>query len=175
MGLNYQNLDERTRKYMLEEIEIVIGDGSIYISAYLTDQGKTEWPELLKQAAVNGSDATLALQLPGRLLDKVQRRTPSGGFTMAKVPYTAPETMAEGEFNRFYVRAICRRAIDDGITSVIAYRAKEVAVPRPESQAKIGQTFDPKVILEDLRTSAGVEPSLGLPPGPNSGLTVKLP
>jgi len=32
MGLRYENLDETTRRYMNEEIERDIADGSIYIS-----------------------------------------------------------------------------------------------------------------------------------------------
>ena len=43
--------------------------------------------------------------------------------------------------------------------------------PRPESQAKVGALFDAKQLLNDLRTSQGVEPALGIPPGPNSGLS----
>ena len=47
--------------------------------------------------------------------------------------------------------------------------------PRPESEAKIGKTIAPQSLLDDLRKNIGVEPALGLPPGPNSGLSVKLP
>ena len=82
--------------------------------------------------------------------------------------------MAEGEFNRFYVRGLCRRAIEDDIHGLIVYRAKAVAVPRPGSEEKIGTSVDPTAILADLRVAIGVEPALGMPPGPNSGLTVKL-
>lgn len=94
---------------------------------------------------------------------------------MAKVPVTAPDTLAEGEFNRFYARGLCARAIADGIPDVEVYRGKQVQRPRPESQSKIGNRINVKALLEDLRKSQGVEPALGLPPGPNSGLTVRLP
>ncbi len=83
--------------------------------------------------------------------------------------------MAEGEFNRFYVRGLCRRAIEDGIQQLIIYRAKAVMTPRPGSEEKIGTSVDSAAILADLRTTIGVEPALGMPPGPNSGLTLKLP
>jgi hypothetical protein len=53
------------------------------------------------------------------------------------------------------------------------YRGKDVQNPRPESQALIGRRLPAQSLLDDLRTAQGVEPALGLPPGPNSGLTVR--
>ena len=83
--------------------------------------------------------------------------------------------MGEGEFNRYYCRGLCRRAIEEGVAQLQVYRAKAVAEPRPASQAKIGALVDPAAILDDLRRTQGVEPALGLPPGPNSGLTLRFP
>jgi len=39
----------------------------------------------------------------------------------------------------------------------------------------IGKRKSAKTLLEELRKSQGVDPALGLPPGPNSDLTVRLP
>jgi hypothetical protein len=177
MPLNYLNLDARTRGFIVEEIDMAVSDGSIYLSNFLTEVGKRDWPKLLRDAAANGSDATLADQLTrgGRLETTYTKRKPKGGFTSVAVPFTAPETMAEGEFNRFYVRGLCRRAMEDGIQQLIVYRAKSVTQPRSSSEEKIGTGIDPNALLVDLRTSPGLEPSLGLPPGPNSGLSVRLP
>jgi hypothetical protein len=102
-----------------------------------------------------------------------QRRKPKGGFTTAQVPYTAPDTLAEGEFNRFYARGLCVHVLASGGTEVEVYRGKEVQNPRPESQAMIGRRLPAQNLLDDLRTAQGVEPALGLPRGPNSGLTVR--
>lgn len=54
------------------------------------------------------------------------------------------------------------------------YRAKNVNNPRSASNNKIGQSINPDQLLIDLKENIGVDLSLGLPPGPNSGLTVKL-
>jgi len=177
MGLRYENLDETTRRYMNEEIERDIADGSIYISNRLNPSGCERWPELLKEAARSGTDDTLAASIirDGCLKERVERRKPKGGMTMAAVPVTAHETMGEGEFNRYYTRGLCRRAIEEGLGELEVYRAKAVREPRPMSEAKIGMRVDPRVILEDLRQTQGVEPALGLPPGPNSGLTLRIP
>ena len=87
----------------------------------------------------------------------------------------AHEMLAEGEFNRFYIRALCLRAIEDGMAQVIVYRAKAVQNARSESERKIGQGVPVEALLRDLRTHPGVDTALGLPPGPNSGLSVRLP
>lgn len=102
-----------------------------------------------------------------------QRRKPKGGFTTARVPFNAHETLAEGEFNRFYARGLCACVLAEGGSEVEVYRGKIVTSPRPESEAMIGQHLSAQQLLEDLRTAQGVEPALGLPPGPNSGLTVR--
>jgi hypothetical protein len=83
--------------------------------------------------------------------------------------------LAEGEFNRYYCRGLCQRALEVGIEEVEVYRAKAVTTPRPESQRLIGRRLSARSLLNDLRTSQGVEPALGVPPGPNSGLSVRLP
>jgi hypothetical protein len=83
--------------------------------------------------------------------------------------------LAEGEFNRFYVRGLCLRAIDEGIDRLVIYRAKAVEEPRPDSNRRIGRSVNPRTLLDDLRRNAGVDTALGIPPGPNSGLSVKLP
>jgi hypothetical protein len=84
--------------------------------------------------------------------------------------------LAESEFNRYYIRALARRAIEDGIPELVVYRAKPVTTPRPESEARIETSLVPQELLEDLRSHTGDErPSLGVPSGPNSGLSVRIP
>jgi hypothetical protein len=162
---------------MVEEIDMDTASGTLHFSAWFTARGQQDWPTLLRDAANMGDDASLAAQIAvyGRLHVSAQRRRPTGGYVTYKVPYTASETISEGEFNRFYARGLCRRAIDAGIANVIVYRAKAVANPRPLSAQKIGTALDPSLLLADLRTSIGVDPALGIPAGPNSGLSVRLP
>ena len=92
-----------------------------------------------------------------------------------KVPVNAADTLAEGEFNRFYLRGLCRRALENGEKELVIYRAKPVSQPRRESERKLGTTVDAEALLRDLREHLGVDSALGLPPGPNSGLSAKLP
>jgi hypothetical protein len=141
----------------------------------LNDTGSAEWGGLLLAAAQQHNDAWLAGQLGrGRLKKEVPRRKPKGdGFTIVQVPTTAPDTLSEGEFNRYYIRALCRRAIEDKVDYVTVYRARASENPRPESEALIGQRIDASRLLADLRAAPGVEAALGLA-RPNSGLSVRL-
>lgn len=171
MPLNYENLDVTTRKFMQEEIKSDADKKAIYISPRLNEQGAILWPSLLLEAAKSGDDASLASKLRSEHLLKTTE--PRQGKPVA-VPVTAADTLSEGEFNRYYARGVCLHAISDGSNEVTVYRARASGAPRASSDAKIGHKYNPKELLEDLRTHPGVDTALGLPNGPNSGLSVKL-
>lgn len=177
MSLKLENLDDRTRSLMMKEIELDTGVGKVYISPRLNDRGQREYLELLREASAFKNDLWLADQLRGKSLlsSHEQRRKPKGGYTVAQIPVTAADTLAEGEINRYYIRALCVRAIEDGVTGLEVYRAKQVMNARSASQMLIGQSVDPKKLLEDLRNHIGIDTALGLPAGPNSGLSVRIP
>jgi hypothetical protein len=177
MSLNLLNLDAETRTFMLSEIDLDREANKIYFSKRLSEFGRSDYLSLLKEAAQSQNDNWLAQQL--RLRERINqtedRRKPKGGIAVVSVPVTAPETLAEGEFNRFFIRGVCSRAIANNDEYVIVYRAKEVDQPRKDSEQKIGAPVNAKALLEDLRESIGVDTALGLPPGPNSGLSIRLP
>jgi|ERR1041384_472173 hypothetical protein len=176
--MNLVNLnDDKIRQFMLNEIDMdVASPNGLNPSKYFTANAMAVYPQLLRDAVRNHDDQWLAnsLRQNNCMSATTMRRKPKGGFTQAKVPYTAADTFAEGEFNRFYARALCLAAIEAGITSLQIYRAKAVAVPRSESEAKIGMMITAQSLLQDLRTHQGIDTALGLPPGPNSGLSVRL-
>lgn len=175
MSINYESLDDRVKILMVEELKLDQSKGTLYISKRLTEEGAEGWVALIREAIEQHDDSWLASQLRSKnyIRTHEQRRKPSGGFTLAKVPRTAHDTMAEGEFNRFYARGLCLYVLESGGSEVEIYRGKQVENPRPESQAMIGHKLSASQLLEDLRKSPGVEPALGLPPGPNSGLTIR--
>jgi hypothetical protein len=174
MAFTFQNLDPVTRQYMLQEVDLDVSSDKLLLSPRLTPDGEEQYPALLREAVQAHDEAWLTERLRPYMRDTESRRTPSGGTTEAKVPYDAHESLAEGEFNRFYMRGLCARAIAEGIEHVEVYRGKQVNQPRPESQAKIGQRVSPQALLDDLRAFDGTETELGIPSGPNSGLTVRL-
>lgn len=111
-----------------------------------------------------------ALRAPG-VLDTIEVRVKGP----KAIPWNAADTLAEGEFNRFYARGVARRACEEEHGQVVVYRAKQVAKPRADSERRIGAHVDAEALLADLRASVGMEPALGLPPGPSSALSVRLP
>lgn len=157
---------------MLEELQMDLAAQALYISERLNASGKTRYPELLRLAIEMGTDVNLGEKLRGCFNPTYRRRTRSG-HTNVTMPANAPQMLAEGEFNRYYIRALCRRAIEDGGVLRI-YRAKLVENPRPESQMRIGQNVDSHRLLEDLRQNPGGDTVLGVPGGPNSGISVEL-
>jgi hypothetical protein len=171
-NFQFNKLDERTRKLMAEEIQLATGNAQLYFSARFTDAGTANWPPLLLDAAQSHDEHWLAFQLEdtGAMKQVEARAKPKGGYTTAHVPDTAAETLADGQFNRFYIAAICRRAIEDGQSNVKIYRAKRRDDPRSESRALEGTSQEAQELLNQVRSKDGSLKCSLL--RPNSGLSV---
>lgn len=169
---NFTKLDAKTRTLMVEEIDLAQQSDNIYFSARFNALGNAGWGQWLKDAATQYDEHWLAfrLEVEGAMNHLETAAKPKGGYTVKHVPDTAAETMAEGQFNRFYMAAICRRSIDEGRATVRVYRAKHRSDPRPGSQSLDGTTRDANGLLEELRSKAR---SLNCDLlKPNSGLSI---
>jgi hypothetical protein len=172
---NFINLDDKTRSYMLAAIEDAERIGNIYYSTRFNDTGRREWVWLLKQAAAEHNAEWLAEQVQSNeLMRELEgRKTPAGGYSVRQIPEGAPGTFAEGQFNRFYMLALSKRAREEGMPELEVYRARDTPAPRPESEGMIGQRIpvrDVEAQLRDTKTSLQ-SPLLR----PNSGISLKLP
>src|SRR6266404_2970542 len=164
---HFRDLNEETRRLMLEEIESDAQTNTVYFGRRLTENGIRDWPALLRETAQQHTPEWLTQQLKTSGRIKATESSHYKGRQIIKdVPWNAAEMLAEGEFNRFYIRAICLTALANGFASVIAYRAKAVSVPRSESVKAIGTSIDAQKLLEDLRTNQGKNTIYGLPGGP---------
>jgi len=177
MALYFENLDDRTRQLMLEEMEYDIANHQLHISPFLSGQGQRDYENLLRDALQNGNDETLAesLREHRRILRTLPRRNPTVGYSIAATAENAAQVLAESEFNRYYIRALARRAIEDGIPELVVYRAKKALQPRAESETLVETAIPAQALLDDLRSHPDQPPTLGVPSGPNSGLSVRLP
>lgn len=174
MSFEFRHLDDVTRYYMLEEIQAAQQKKNLYYSRRFNDAGIARWPELLEDAARSHDDHWLAYQLEaeGLMRGLEGARTPSGGYTIKYVPHTAAQTMAEGQFNRYYILGVCRRALAEGKSSVIVYQAKQRAEHPSEPHAFIGSSLDAQVLHAELRLhQTSLEHELLQP---NSSLSVYL-
>lgn len=174
MPLKYDNLDPITRRFSLDEFDRDVERGTLTISSRIRPADASEYEALLRQALAYYDDQWLEDRVEGMVVHFELRHTPSGSTTTAKLPSYAPRVLAEGDFNRYYMRGVCARAIDEGRGVVEVYRARVSAEPRPESKELEGQRLDAAQLLEELRTryvDSTDEPTIGKP---NSGLSVRL-
>lgn len=164
------NLDKDTRRLMIEEIELDLETGRIFYSARLNAKGLADFTSLLLKAAAHFDSRWLCRELSlGRL-----RRWEERDDGPRRVPRDAHNVLGEGEFNRYYMRAVCRRALHLNKPYVMVYRAGAAEKPRRESEERIGEIARPATLLAILRTFHKTEPLFGFPPRPNSGLSIRL-
>lgn len=120
MGIRFENLDETTRSFMRQESTA----GGHYQSPRLNHVGLACWVEILNAAIDSQNDDWLANELQRRHCFNTRENYTRSGKTYSRdinVPHAAQQ-LAEGEFNRYYLRGLCRRAIESGIQSLVVYR-----------------------------------------------------
>ncbi|MEB4782128.1 hypothetical protein P5G60_10250 [Paenibacillus jamilae] len=172
MALYLNNLDKETRRYMLEEFEYDIRTNNLYLSGRLTEAGRHAYPDIFRDNILYGDDSKFAADLKSYISKmELKKKRGGGGYTESSVPHNANETLAEGEFNRIYMRGLCSRVINELSGQLTIYRAKNVNDPRLESQTMIGQIINAEELLSTLRSSQGAFTAI---PKPNSGLSIQL-
>ena len=166
---HFNNLDEDVRALMVEEIQLDIDESKLYESARLNSFGASNYSDYLLQSAKKGDEEAFELLLDINTCfnpNDLSKGKPS------KMPKNSSKLLCQSEFNRFYIRAVCRKSILDDKEFVEVYRARESSWSRPESEAKIGVQMSAQELLDDLRSSIGDTPKLL--PDLNSGLSVML-
>jgi len=175
MSFIFKHLNE-VRHYMLEEFDSDVNAGKLYSSKRFTPDGETAWPELLRKAIELHDEDWLSTQIdkPGYFKAGETKTSVKVGYTVARTPVTKHTTIGHDQFNRYYIRGVCRKAIDDRTNDVRVIRGKPVSDPRVDSTLLEGEIFSAESILADLRENMGRTPKIGVPAGPNSGITVEL-
>jgi len=77
MAMNFTELDETTREWMLRRFEAEESGGNPYRSEALSQVGLANWPDLMRQAITNadGNEVTLAAGLNDPVTGKLLKRT----------------------------------------------------------------------------------------------------
>ncbi len=171
----FEELDEITRGYMLEELERDENNSTIYYSARFSAEGKAVCYECLREAIRNGNEQTLAAALSRPSLwepFEIHHRG-AKSYPVKITPKNAAIIYAQGEFNVYYLRGLCRKLLAEGETHAEVYRAKKVAVPRTGQTVNPGDLLPLQDVLEDLRSRDEGASRLGLPRGVLSGLSLR--
>lgn len=170
----FLDLTKRTRTLMLEELDRDIANNAVYLSPRLSARGKADFVDILRDTFAKHSYGWIASELYDfDRMNEEEDYQKNGIWYRRRIGLMARTTLAEGEFNRYYIRAVCLIAIAYK-QNVRIYRAKAVEKERPTSAKLVGKRRKARKVLEDLRTSIGIDTVLGIPAGPNSGLSVCL-
>ncbi len=163
-NLNYENI----RDFMLSELNRDKEKGTLYMSPRLNLKGIEKYPDVIQKSFKEGTDETFKNDMTGFFKEQEVKKG-----KLVKVPSNASTLLAQGEFNRFYIRAVCLLALsyngDDAEIEI--YRAKKSSRNRIESEMKIGKRISASTLLDGLRNSH--KPTYL--PEVNSGLSVQLP
>lgn len=168
MHFNLVDLDATTRQLMLEEFESDAGSGRVYASKRARPGTESTYHDAQRTAFAGGDADSLNHALATS--DIFAPRQSDGKVVNV---LAAAEALGDGQFVAYYVRAICRRALDEA-REIEVYRGQATAVHRSESDALIGSRPDPAALLAELR-DASLEPwRFGAVGKVNSGLAIKL-
>lgn len=163
----FPDLTPTLRGHAVTEVQQDIARNILYPSKRAKTGTNVIYQNMLLSALQNGTPETFAEDIwTAGILEPNKDGTPHAN---------AHETLAGGEWVRYYLRGLCLVAAAGNVSELEIYRAKAVAEPRPDSQARIGQRIRASTLLADLRTNIGVGAALGVPAGPNSGLCARLP
>jgi hypothetical protein len=125
--MNYEELDDRTREYMLFEFEKEQTGGSPYRSKALSSQGLATFPDLMRRTITSANEASLAQALHDVSLWEPEEAYTRDGLTRTRrrnVPQNAVR-LALTEFSTWYVRGFAKRLIDQGVDSCQVYRGEQ--------------------------------------------------
>ncbi len=168
----FQNLDDTTRFIMITELEMDLKNGLFYVPKSIKPDFVCTYKKILRNTFEKGDVNSLRRNLIPNFFKEKDKNG-------KKIPSNIREMLAFSDFNRYYMRAILLRAIDER-KSVIVYRAKSSVSERVDSKLLINQNFSIKStltqmlnILRNYKILFNEQNTL-LFCKPNSGLSLKL-
>lgn len=185
----FPNLDNTTRMIMISELELDLNGvdetskldqlttlsnqkGLFYIPKSMKPDFVCTYKRILRHAFEKGDVNSLQRELISNFFKEKDKNG-------KKIPSNIREMVAFSDFNRYYIRAILVRAIEEN-KAVTVYRAKQSINERQESRACLSNTYFDKITLQrmlyvirDYRIL--FSENAGMPfLKPNSGLSLKL-
>lgn len=165
MAMDYEELDDETREYMLEAFEEEEASGNPYRSAILSDAGLEAWPDLMRDAIQTGNEVTL-----GRALNDPKFWNPRDSSGKRVNVRQASHRLALTEFSTWYVRGFAKRLMDQGVEKCQVYRGEEPKWEPGACAEHEGMIVDVETVYEGHRARYWPEPgdddAFSIPFGP---------
>ena len=175
--MQYPELDNITRKWMLEEFKKEETSGNPYRSKWLSPAGRAAFAVEMEKAIVSGNDVTLANALKVPAYWDHHHYTTKG--TPTSLPKDTPKTVAWNEFNVWYTRGFARRLLEEGVENCVIYRADVADVPRCECSMLEGKVIPVRQVYDGHRAkyhpAPGNRSAFSIPSGPNCHHSIRRP
>lgn len=171
--MNFEELDDITRRYMLAEFEAEEAAGNPYRSKTLSLAGREAFPRLLRGAIQTGNEGSLIQDLSH---PSYWKPTDARG---ARINVRqAAERLGLTEFNTWYVRGLSKRLMEEGLTHCEVYRAGNPSgTPNSECTLHEGRVYPVEEIYGGHRARYWPEPgnrgALSIPIGPSCHHTIR--
>lgn len=172
MAMNYEELDGKTREYMLAEFEKEEASGNPYRSTALSSTGLSVLPDMMREAIKSGTEVTLC-----QALENVTYWEPTEEYTRSGVTRTrrrnipqSARRLALTEFSTWYVTGLAKRLLDEGVEKCQVYRGEQPKREPGDCAVHEGQIVSVKEIYDNHRVRYWPEPgnqiAFSIPFGP---------
>jgi len=176
---SFEELDDKTRFWMLVEFRTEKMSGNPYYSSRLTPEGIEAFFQEMEKALQTGDEETLinALVHPG-YWKQVETYYRGGRANQRRInPVEAAKQLSCTEFNTWYVRGFARRLIEEGETQCQVHRAAPAWQPRAECLSHEGMIYEVRLIYDGHRARYWPPPgntgAFSIPVGPNCHHTIR--
>ena len=176
--MNYYELDENTRKWMLKEFDSEQSKDEHYQSKSLNQFGLESFPNIMRNAITGGNIESLTEELsnPSFWNSKIIRKTNNGVTSSIINPETKAKMLAHSEFNTIYTRGLTRRLMEEGETECEIYRADMAITPKCECTIFEGKNISLEKIYSGHRAKyfpKNNSSAFSIPSVPNCHHTIK--
>jgi len=163
---SFKNDNEETKQLMMREFLDDCSNGRVYFGERLKKSKQVIYQDLFKQAIENMDLESFVIKLyDSEFWEEFE--VDKNGVQKKINTERAAIILAEGEFNRLYIRAVCLAA-EEKKQKVTIYRFRDSKTPDPVSEAKIGTSYDPKTIYDDVKNNLETK----YLPRPSSGISI---
>ncbi|MFY9301270.1 MAG: hypothetical protein WAO91_08795 [Candidatus Nitrosotenuis sp.] len=175
--MNFEELDDKTRKYMLEEFHKEQSNNP-YRSGRMTSEGLKNVIRHIEDAIKSGNEVTLIKSLSNPSYWKSEETRHKGNTThQARIdPNEAAKTFGLTEFNTWYVRGLAKRLMDEGQEECEIYRAQYAEEPRCTCSKLERHRFKVKDVYDGHRAKyhpTANYAAFSIPSGPNCHHTIR--